>query len=560
MALSANEMIKKINFVRSARNIHQRGMITEYPLIPTNPEQEKEVVRDLLFSYLKGKFPGCRIRPANVKFSIRLDNDIHKKAKKLREVVLNHQEWRRWFESNHSSILREINQANNAFRGSTSVFEYIEEEGNAFIHVPFELRRIYGYNQDCLMSIMQYIDNEYRKDERLSNIYERTVNIMEAEIARRNQARQDRLTREHSEYLAGVRSRLIKTVNSSQFDRNGITFEDKFLAKVYDYCTARGIQPQYAEEVTYDKMLPVGTSVRIMAREGERDQDWYAVPMFGGYETPEGFQLRDRWGKITAHDASNTRSRNGAAPLVLENYIYTAFDQRFWQHTIPQEHADLIEMSRQLRAEAQVEADEARLIWEAGEAEREAARQAEATRLRAEREERDRLRREQEQREKEERLEREREQLRQRLEQMRAEPVPTPAPAQPVSEMSDDELIEELFEGEEEPQPEPQRYTQAELDAQAALRAQLGQRLNHQSDQMLQQLNQLRHTMGAYRNSRGIPLERFVLVDGQGNKQFFREVDEIRAASHQMGLTGDKDRYIYDYWNTTTPVEYLRRS
>lgn len=545
MSLNSNELIAKINLVRASRYLMNRQAVTEHFPLSNERAEVEQIIHEMIFAYIKSKFQGCRIRPGEQNFSVRLDAEVHQKARKLREVILQNAEWKRWFDENHRNITDTIANNHNAFHDSNYV-EYSVTEDKHFIRVPFVINRIRHYSSEGLMRLFQWLDDQYQKDVRLANLYPQTVQLMEQEIARREEARRQRIERERTQYLASLHNRLVKPIRPSDVDRSNTSAEAIFKAKMYDWCREQGRPPAYTEEITPQVILPIDTGVRVIAREGEREKDWYAVPMFGGYEMPEGFVLKDRWGRVSDYNTTDKRSRDGQAPIVLDGFVFCSFDIAHWAHTIPTEHRELLAATRRFREEANAEAAEAARRYEEEREQREAAARAQ----------------------KEAELEARHNELRERLIRAREVVVETPAQATPApsyaeaffnpkeeAEEEEDDFFEDEEIHEEEEAPAPPERTPAMDALSDSIRSQMSRR----TEGLLQQLETLQHQTGVYRNSRGLPNERYIFVTSSGHKNFFRTKEEACLHARAVGLDSSRMEYIYDYWQPTLTVEHFIR-
>lgn len=549
MARDSQTLINKINMVRSSRHLMKMGAVTEHFPITGETEIMNQAIRDMIFAYLKSKFLGCRIRPGDGTAILRLDAEVHLKARKLREVIMQNPDWKRWFDENHRNVTDTIANNDRSFQGEGNI-NYVVEEDRHGIHIPFSPDRIRSFNTEGLIRLFTWLDNEYQKDVRLAGMYDSTVTLMENEIARREEARRQRIESERTRYLTSLKDRLMPKIRTGDFDRNGITAEDKFKAAMYDYCTAAGIEPRYAVPLTDRMMLPNETSVRIIAPPGERESDWYVVPMFGGYTLPEGYEVKDRWGKISDYNTTDKRSRDGLAPFVVENFVFCMFNMDFWAHTLPEGHAELLAVSQQIEATTKVEAELARVEYEAEQARLQAEAEARAAQARLEAEQA-----------KQALLEEQRAQLRAKLAETRnsaqatvpeafvAIPkVKAPEPT-PVTEEEPD-----FFEA-EEVQEVPSRTPE-----QDALSKAIQAQLNKKADQVNAQVAALSHAPGVYRNNKGLPIEKYIVVDRNGQKTYYRTNEEAsRYAISTLPLGTLDGAYVNDYWKPTLAVEHIHR-
>src|SRR5437763_2974539 len=116
MTVNATALVSKLNFVLSSRKLVNAGYIEENPPLPQTGTQEEEIVKDLVFAYLKKRFVGCRVRQNQHSYSLRLDSHIHRKANKLRDIYNNEAEWKQWFEQHHSGHYRTMRESRQGFQ------------------------------------------------------------------------------------------------------------------------------------------------------------------------------------------------------------------------------------------------------------------------------------------------------------------------------------------------------------------------------------------------------------------------------------------------------------
>lgn len=401
MSVNVNQLINKINFIHTARYVKDDlRIVDEYPAIPENQQQEQEAIKNLLFLFLKRSFPGCRIRVNTHSIMLRLDGQIHRKANKLREVFENNHEWRTWFENNHRDTYMTYRRNQHSFTRNGYV-EAQTKDGKKFIYIPFKPNRINGYTDHGIKQMFHWIQQELQHDVALSTIYEDAIRLMEEETARREQERREKYERELREYTQALEANIFKPISDLEESENPA---DHILAReLRIWARENNKAPVYAVPLTYDKVIPIGTKVKLVAPPGELEKGWHAIPTFEGYEIKEGFELKGGWGKVTKFDIEGDRSRGGVAPVVVQDHIYTQFDLDYWKHLIPERHAELFAITQQIREQFAAEFDDA-----AANAEREKAEQAEIAeqqRLQREREEAElRERQERERREEEARL------------------------------------------------------------------------------------------------------------------------------------------------------------
>jgi hypothetical protein len=555
MTVDATQLVGKLNFVISSRRLKEKEYIEDYPELPRTSSQEEEVVRELMFQFLKKLFPGCKIRPNANSFSLRLDGQIHRKANKLREIYNNDHEWRSWFDNNASRVSRAIRENRQAFQSSGMV-EKREVDGKTFLYVPCTPTRIYGYVNYGLVEFCQWLENEYQRDVRVSGVYDEAMRLMEAEIERKERERRERIERELREYKQQIFRELFKPVSNLQESEDAI--DRLFAHKFREWARENGKAPEYALEANAKAMVTRGLKVKIMAPPGSEEEGWIALPPFEGYPDPEGYEMQG-WGKVTSIDMTSERSRRGEAPIVVQDYLYTEFHLEYWQHLLPEGYAEIVEVSKQLHREAEAEIEP----W------------LEQERIQKEREEEERRAREEERRriqEEERRLVEE--QIRQQVEEERrrreaeerraaalAEQLRQQQQAQAIRESEEaermrqatDELAEALGlnDGEEvtveEVHEERRETPDIDVDLPPA-NPDLLQNLLSQMSAAPERASE----EGLYRNSRAIPLERYVGITAGGNTRRFASA---RSAAQWLGYNGQIT--VRDFHAPHEPVEVV---
>ncbi len=542
----SQELINKINLVIASRYYLKNNIVSEHFPLSVEKTEMDAILQSMLFKFIKHKFTGCKIRVGAEVISIRLDDEIHRKARKITEAVLDNQDWKEWFLEKQASIINRIQSNASAFKSSNYVrYEVVED--HHYIHVPFLSRKIYDFNVHGVIQLINWMDNEYKKNVYLSSLYNQVTKLITDEVAARNEMRRMRTETERNNYLSGLRSRLMRPINLGDFDRSSINAEDKFKAKMFDWCINNGITPSYAEAITNEIMLPVGTNVRVVVKDGERDDQWYAVPMFGEYEIPEGYVLRDRWARVTDSNSKEKRARDGLAPIVLEGFVYTSFDLRFWAHTIPAEYEALRAQTLLMRQEAQVEAVEAKKAYDAEQE----------------------LQRQRQEEERKARLEQEASELRSKLEQLRSQdpvevspivPLEAPATKKPTLEevLGKTKISKTYTHYDQQTLGAPAESSSEEVTRIQALSESIKAQLDRKGEDVRAQIATLVHSAQVYCNGKGLPIERYVAVSAQGEKRFFREKED--ALAHMMyryGIPRGDLEYVYDYWNPSERVEIL---
>jgi hypothetical protein len=546
MTVNATALVSKLNFVMSSRLLANKQYIEEFPPLPQTGAQEEEIVKDLVFAYLKKKFPGCRIRQNQHSYSLRLDSHIHRKANKIREIYNSEPEWKSWFEQNHNQLYRRMRDNRNSFQ-SGYVVRREERNGNTFLYIPFKTNRIYQFIQSGLVDFVNWIDAEYSKDSALAAIHGEVTRLMEAEIQRREQERLERIRTELRDYSRRVMEKLFKP--AVQLQESADATDRLFAHKFLEWARENGKAPEYAVAPTAAEMVPTGLKVKVMAPSGSEEEGWIALPPFDGYQEPEGYELQG-WGKVTSIDMTGDRSRNGVAPIVIQDYIYAEFNMEFWKHLLPEGHTELLEVTQRIRREAEAEIEpwleQERIQKEREEAEERARQEAERLRLEEERRQREeQIRREMEQeraRQEAERIRRQEEEARlQELEEQERQRIEAEARANAERRHA---LAEQLR---QQLQAQPAQPVVEEVPTQTPF-DELIARLNAQVEEVVQAeptAEPPRATApGIYVNGRAIPLERYVVIREGGDVRRFRELD---AACVYAGISNGARVAIHDY-------------
>jgi hypothetical protein len=503
MSVNATELVGKLNFVMSSRRFKEKGYIEDYPALPQTPGEEEDVVSDLMFAFVKKLFAGCKVRSNAHTYSLRLDGHIHRKANKLRDIYNNEQEWRSWFETQHNTIYRAMRENRQSFNNS-SMLERRLVDDKIFLYIPKTPNRIYNYINHGLVEYCQWVENEYKKDERLAAVYDEAIRLMEAEITRREEERRQRIARELASYKEQIFKELFHPVAHLQESENAVDrlFAHKFTA----WARENGKAPEYAKEATAQSMVTRGLRVKIMAPPGSEEEGWVALPPFEGYPELEGYEMQG-WGKVTNIDMTSDRSRQGRSPIVVQEYLYTEFNLDHWRHLLPAEYAEVLEVTQRLRREAEAEIEP----W------------LEQERIRKEREEEER-------RQAEEARKREQEEARRLAEEQRRQEEARQArlaeEAERIREQQAQQPVEEVEETiEEEPNQANPTLTEA-----------LRNQFNAEPERAA--------TEGLYRNSRAIPLERYVAITASGTvRRFARQ----QAALEWLGYSHLESVEIRDF-------------
>ena len=532
------QLVGKVNLVMSARRLKEKGYIEDdnYTL-PTNLREEEELLKEMLFAFLKKKFIGCKIRVNANSFSLRLDGAVHRKANKMRDIYNNENEWKNFFQQHHSDIYNTMrNNRSYTFRGNSSVVERREVDGKVFLYVPFRTNRLFGYANTGLFDFCKFMEDQYSRDEQLASIYARAMELMEVEIARKEQERLERIARELEAYKRETYAKLLKPVATLQESQDPT--ERLFAQKFIEWARENGKVPEYAVAADVTNMIPIGTKVKIKAPADSEEEGWVVLPPFEGYTEPEHLELQG-WGKVTAIDTTGERSRGGVAPVVVQEYLYLEFDIQYWAHLLPEGHAELLETTKRIREEA--EAEIAPFLEE------ERRRQEEQERVRKEQELARKL---EEKREREERERLERERLAEeeaRLQEIRREAE--------LRERQEREEMERLAAMSEQERTERQAR-QAQLAEQ--LRAQLQPTVVDASPEPIPVVIQAEvvRNPGYYMNSMAIPLERYVLIRENEQLRRFATIERLVQAAAEAGLIeeGTSSIAIYDYNNPDTVV------
>lgn len=520
MAVNATELIGKLNFVTSSRLYKQKNYIEEYPNLPANLAEEEQIVRNMMFSFIKKLFVGCKIRPNANSFSLRLDGQVHRKANKIRDIYNNDSEWRTWFERNHQNLFRTMRTNRQSFNSSNLVHRN-QVEGKIFLSIPFTPSRIYGYATNGLVDFTEWLEREYQKDLDLFNIYDEVTSLIEAEIERKEWERRERIERELREYKESIFRNLFKPISPLEESEDAI--DRLFAHKFREWAREQGVAPEYTLTPTAVEMIPTGLKVKIMAPPNSEEEGWIALPPFEGYEEPADFEMQG-WGKVTSIDMTSERSRQGQAPVVVQEYLYTEFHLEHWKHLLPENHAEILEASTRLRREAEAEIEpwleQERIRKEREEAERIAAEEERKRVLEEQRRQAEEIARAEAEAEAARLLQVEEEEAEQaRLEEVRRRELAEQLRRQLASQTVEQPQVqvEEVVPfAPAEPTPEPERATEE----------------------------------GLYRNSMAIPLERYVAINGEGQTRRFTNPER---AAEWLGYSGEI--VIYDYHVPHNEVE-----
>lgn len=543
MSVNATELVSKLNFVMSVRKLREDRYIESYPNLPESSMDEEEIVKDLVFTFLKKRFPGCRIRQNQNSYSLRLDSHIHRKANKLRAIYNGEPEWKQWFEQNHNQIYRKMRDYRQSFPSGYALRRE-ERNGNIFLYVPFKPNRIYSYLNTGMLDLMRWIDNEYKKDERLAEVYDEAIQLMEQEIERKERERRERIARELRDYKAGLARRLYQPI--AELQESDDATERLFAYKMQDWARQNGKAPETALVPTALNMIPTGLKVKVMSPPGSEEEGWIALPPFDGYQEPEGYEMQG-WGKVSSIDMTSERSRQGASPIVVQDYIYAEFHLEHWKHLLPDGYEELVEVCKQLHQQAETEIEpwleQERIRKEQEEAERRAREEAE----RQAREEARRIREEQER----QRLEelREQEEARAAAERVEAERVEAEVRA---AEERRQALVAQLRQQVQVPE------AQTPEEAVEAMRERIFESLQTTAEQTPEPTRAT--GTGVYRNSLAIPLERYVAIREDGTVRRFQMVESAVAFIGQEGVYEIRDYHapfeIVETYNTNDDLPF----
>lgn len=375
MSTDVNKMVAKINFARASLLLKNADMVDQYLSFPTSKEEEEEAIRKMVYAFIKKRFTGCKLRSNAMTFSLRLDGEIHRKVKLVRDKVLNDPKWKKWFQEHHREMFRTIERHTNIFQGDS--IEFRQKEGRDFLYIPVQQNRIRNFQSTGLMNMFTFLNAAYEREQLVSGHYDDVIRLMEAEIHREREETRLRIEGDQRTFEAHIKANLIKPI--TRVNREGTTFEDKLEAKMYRWCQDNGVETAvYAREATYERVIPIGTNVDIIVRDEDLDEDWYVVPTFGGYDIPEGFTLMDGYGDVTGYEKEGRRSRDGASPIIVINHMYCQYDVNLWKAHFPERYDEILEATRIFTAEAQAEcalAEEQRKELERLEAEERRARQ-----------------------------------------------------------------------------------------------------------------------------------------------------------------------------------------
>lgn len=506
------KLLERLVDLQSVRFMKDENLTEDYLPLPTNEEERKDIIRDMVHKLLRKHFQGCRTRPGSDNFSVRLDSEVNQKAEQVRELVTRSTEWSRWFDSNHHSLYSQVYQRLNAFERS-GFFTTKRENERRYLTVYASPRNIRHFDRYGIKGLAEALQAAVVQENETAEFYDRTLELIEGEKARREEARRARIERERQELMQGIKDTLMKplsTINATPF-----SYEAKFKSKMEQWARENGKDLVYAVELTDEVIMKNGTSVQIMSKDGETDAEWYAVPMFGGFEVPEGYSLKDRWGRVTGYSKTDARSRNGEAPIIIEGFLYLSFNMEHWKHTLPEGYEELLAATKRIELEAQEEF----AYEEAIRREEERRKKLEEERILAEKLE---LKRQ---------LDEEQSALREKYARLEQEKIA--------------QLREELKKQFEEQPIEVKPEVVEEIKAAAPTG-------------ILAHIASLKHEPGVYKNSRALPFERYVVVHPDGKPMYFEQKSEaFNYARGAFVMSSDRLTYVYDYLDPKNRVERL---
>lgn len=325
----------RVSHVVTSRRLVDDGLIKNHMAIPQSQVEEAKIIRDVVFEAIKETFTGCRINPNKHSFSVKLDGAINVKAQELYDYIQEHPHWKSFLESQHSSKLRTILNLQNVYQERRELKYKKEDDGRRFIYVPFEPKDIPSYNQQGLYHMLNYISESFSRERRASEIFDEVMQLIETERERRIEERNRLMARIEAKYKEDIKASLLKPIGTIQGDVREKLIQERMVK----WCNEQGLAPAIPQELTYQNIIPVGTEVSVVVKSGSQEEGWFAVPRSGGFDIPEGFERLMVYDNVTRHDALHQRSRSGSAPIVINEDTFTEFDIAYWNHLIPEEHA-----------------------------------------------------------------------------------------------------------------------------------------------------------------------------------------------------------------------------
>lgn len=527
--LTTQQMINKANLVMISRQLVSENVIENNISLPVEPSQFEEANQNIIFGMVKHYMPGCRIRPASNHITVRLDSQTHQKAKSVRDIVINNTLWAEWFQQNQANVYRRIQEHSSPFQ-----YDGIElrmENEREFINLSLSPDRLPGYRSTGFSRIHESIKRCMRDQTVLADSFDEVNTLVEEERTRRQEARAQRIERERQELVDSVKESLTPTLDKFTSPHSKVT--EKFRELMTAWSQENGLEPRYAVPVTPERILPLNKGVRIVKPTTSTNEGWHCVPMFGGYEMPEGFELIQRWGEVTGFDSESERSLGGTQTVVLQGYVYTAFDRHYWESVFPERYDEILEVTNRLQEEAVA------LVKEEEERAKELERQRrEASRLlqdaeRLVKEEHEARIREIKESYKAS-VQTEEEKLREALSQKRQEVKAK------LDELFGQGVAETIV------TPEPLAQAAPLPPTPPAKRA------------AAKKEEELKRPVGVYINPKGLPSERYIYVNQQGKMKGFRDKGAAKEfAFADAVLAADRGRYVYDIFDPENRVDTL---
>lgn len=503
-------LLRKLNHAGTARYLSGKSIEIDYPPFSQTDDEEKEVLRTILFTVLKRTFLGCKIRPNANSFSLRLDGHIHKKAAKLRKILRDEPEWQGWFQDNNSRIARRLQNTQSPYHNSNYYRHQEMPDGKSFLYFPFTPQQIYSYASQGLTPYLESIISAHKKDQQLAEVYEETIQLMETEIRRREEEAARLLREKRDQYNSHLFGRLYKSATELQESQDPL--ERLFAQKFIDWATENHTAPRYAADIGPVEIVAPGLEVRVMAPPGSEEEGWIVIPPFEGYpEIPADYEFQG-WGSVTRVDMTSERSRGGQSPIVVEEHLFTELDMTYWSHLIPEDYHAVHEVTTRLRAEAQAEIEP--FLAE------ERRREAERKRIENERAETLRIQ--------DELL---RQQTRERFEMEAARRATAAAASAELTQ----EQVQQAFDQSVDAMPSdtpPEEPVAANASLLEALRNQVGS----------QPAAARANSYGLYHNTQAIPIEQYVAIRQDGTVRRFANTQRALA------WLGDSEMPIHNYY------------
>lgn len=353
MSNLVNEIVSKIQFARASKFLLDRGMVEQHFPLPRDMNHEMELIQTVLYHYLKRKFVGSKLRMNEGTFSLRLDGAVHRKAAKLREIMNANPEWRKWFEENHRELLRTVMNNNEPFRGGT--VERREMNGKNFIYIHASIPRIPNYARSGMMDLLNYLDNEFQRDQVVADLHDQAVELIQGEVRRREEEKREQLRIEKQSYMDSLRRRLLPSTR--EYAASGDLTAIKLAEKMAAWCVERNLPSCVGIPATHANVVPIGTKAEVISPVGSREQGWLAVPTFAGYpDIPEGYKKQPGWGTVSEPAPNNARQRTQETPIVVEGYLFLGYDETYWRHLFPEHYDEILAATLAFMPEAEAEA------------------------------------------------------------------------------------------------------------------------------------------------------------------------------------------------------------